>query len=224
MRYSALSFMTTVLLIAVVASMATSSLLKFTPVLATHSCDIDVDPGCIIGEGPDSDGDQLSDEYETTVTGTDPNNPDTDGDGLTDLQELILFGGICCRPDPNNPDSDGDGLSDGDEFFIYGTGVTSSDTDNDGLNDYQEVITYGTNPLNADTDSDGLSDSTEIEMGTNPNNPDTDGDGVPDGRDPDPLDMFVVPESPIGSIAMVISSLAALGAFFGLRHRRQNGI
>jgi parallel beta-helix repeat protein len=54
---------------------------------------------------PDTDGDGLTDTYESII-GTDPNNPDTDGDGLIDAQELII------GTDPNNPDTDGDGIND----------------------------------------------------------------------------------------------------------------
>lgn len=60
-------------------------------------------------QGPDSDGDGLTDLQEEQL-GTDPNNPDTDGDGLTDYEEVVLYG-----TDPLNPDTDGDGFSDGEE-------------------------------------------------------------------------------------------------------------
>jgi hypothetical protein len=200
-----------------ILSMVCGGLFLAKPVFASHSCDIDSDPGCIIGEGPDSDGDQLSDEYETTVTGTDPSDPDTDDDGLSDLLEIL-----CCGTDPNDPDTDGDGLTDGDEFFIYPTITTDPDSDNDGLLDGEEVLTYGTNPVNPDTDGDGLNDSDEIRIGTDPKNPDHDGDGVPDGRDPDPLDQFVVPEFPIGGIAAIGSMLAALGGYLGLKTRKRS--
>ena len=56
---------------------------------------------------PDSDGDGLPDDVETSITNTDPNDADTDDDGLTDGSEL--GGGT----DPNDTDSDGDGIQDG---------------------------------------------------------------------------------------------------------------
>ena len=51
--------------------------------------------------GPlDSDGDGLTDDYESLVTHTDPNNPDSDYDGRSDGQEILLDG-----TDPNNCNS-----------------------------------------------------------------------------------------------------------------------
>src|SRR5581483_6321110 len=48
----------------------------------------DVPNACAPPPPPDTDGDGLSDDDETNVYHTDPNNPDTDGDGLTDGQEV----------------------------------------------------------------------------------------------------------------------------------------
>ena len=42
-----------------------------------------------ISDGPDSDGDGLSDDAEAAA-GTDPNNPDTDGDGILDGAEVAV--------------------------------------------------------------------------------------------------------------------------------------
>ena len=60
----------------------------------------------------DSDGDGLSDEYETNVSQTNPNASDTDGDGLGDSEELF---GLRDRfiTDPLDADTDDDGLLDG---------------------------------------------------------------------------------------------------------------
>ncbi|HXI69557.1 MAG TPA: LamG-like jellyroll fold domain-containing protein [Verrucomicrobiae bacterium] len=44
----------------------------------------------ILGTPLDSDGDGLTDAYESLVRHTDPNNPDTDGDGLLDGWEVLL--------------------------------------------------------------------------------------------------------------------------------------
>ncbi len=73
-----------------------------------------VDPNDVPNDGGggtpgDADGDELADEVELFIVGTDPNNPDTDGDGLIDLE--VIFG-----LNPLNPDTDGDGVSDGDEL------------------------------------------------------------------------------------------------------------
>ncbi|OQA21327.1 MAG: Cellulose binding domain protein [Firmicutes bacterium ADurb.Bin354] len=57
----------------------------------------------------DCDLDELSDDYEVNVLGTDPTFADTDFDKITDKEEIDL--GL----DPLNPDSDGDGIIDGDE-------------------------------------------------------------------------------------------------------------
>ncbi len=149
----------------------------------------------------DTDGDDLSDEFERDVTGTDPNNPDTDGDGLRDGTEVLGEN----PTDPLDPDTDGDRLCDGpnriDDVCRAGedrdangrvdTGETdpnNTDTDGgtvpDGVEDGR-----GTDPLDPsddidvenDADGDGLIDDLEDDLGTDPNNPDTDGDGLCDG-------------------------------------------
>lgn len=40
----------------------------------------------------DTDGDGLSDDAETNVFHTNPNNPDSDGDGFTDGEEVLIYG------------------------------------------------------------------------------------------------------------------------------------
>ena len=92
---------------------------------------------------PDSDADGLSDDDETNVYGTDPNDADTDDDGLSDGDEVAL------GTDPLDPDTDGDGLSDGDE------------------------VALGTDPTNPDTDGDGDTDGEEVDFGTDPTDPDS---------------------------------------------------
>ncbi len=87
----------------------------------------------------DTDGDGLSDDYETSI-GTNPNNPDTDGDGLSDGNEVSR------GTNPLHPDTDGDGLTDGNEI-ARGTNPLQADTDGDAFNDGEEV-TAGTDPLN----------------------------------------------------------------------------
>ena len=72
----------------------------------------------------DSDGDSLTDSYESFVSFTDPSNPDTDGDGLSDSQELSA--GIATNP--LLYDTDGDGVGDGDEIAA-GSNPHSADSD-----------------------------------------------------------------------------------------------
>ena len=60
-------------------------------------------------EGEDQDQDGISDQDETLITGTDPNNADSDRDGLNDGVEVQN------RMNPLDPDMDKDGVSDGQE-------------------------------------------------------------------------------------------------------------
>ncbi|MBY4678979.1 DUF7453 family protein [Marinobacterium arenosum] len=142
-----------------------------------------------VAPAQDSDGDGLSDDDETNLYGTDPNNPDSDGDGLGDGAELLTH-----STDPLDSDSDDDGLSDGDEVNTYGTDPNNPDSDGDSLTDGDEVNTHGTDPLNPDSDADGLSDGDEVNIhGTNPLDADTDDGGIDDGTEvnidgTDPLD------------------------------------
>lgn len=82
----------------------------------------------------DSDGDGLTDSYESRTSFTDPLKSDTDGDGIPDGRELRPWVGT----DPLLYDTDGDGVGDGDE------------------------IAAGSNPLSCDSDGDGLSDADEL--------------------------------------------------------------
>jgi formylglycine-generating enzyme required for sulfatase activity len=60
--------------------------------------------------GPDTDGDALSDADEA-ARGTDPKVADSDGDGKSDAQEACHYG-----TDPRKRDTDGDGIADGAEI------------------------------------------------------------------------------------------------------------
>ncbi len=66
----------------------------------------------------DSDNDGISDEAETSVFHTPPNDADADNDGLSDGEELLVHGS-----NPMMADSDGDQVSDRDEV-IAGTNPT----------------------------------------------------------------------------------------------------
>jgi len=130
----------------------------------------------------DTDGDGLSDAYETTSADTDGDTVldyldlDSDNDGLTDAEEAE--GTLACGtpdvndtdgdgvPDHHDLDSDNDGLTD-----IVESGMGSADQDNDGVAD----VTIGW-----DANGDGLADSIE-----NFGPQDFDGDGVEDQEDLD---------------------------------------
>ena len=137
----------------------------------------------------DSSAGNLVTSFTLTYIGTpDTSNVDTDGDGLTDDYESTI------GTDPNNPDSDGDGLSDQEEDEGWGTDPNTADTDGDGLSDSDEANNYGTDPTDTDTDFDGFSDGDEIAAGSDPNDQnstpvvDSDGDGTPDDQDAFPND------------------------------------
>lgn len=128
---------------------------------------------------PDSDGDMLSDNLEST-TCTDENDADTDDDVILDGIEDKNKNGIVdeVETDPCNSDTDKDGILDGVEDAnqngIVDTGETDPtkfDTDNDGIPDGWEVR-YGLNPLvndaEVDADGDGFSNKKEYQRGTDP--------------------------------------------------------
>lgn len=140
---------------------------------------------------PDSDGDGLSDDYETHTSGSDPFVADSDSNGRSDYDDHYY--------PVTSPDSDADGLTD-DVEASYGTNPYSVDTDGDGLTDNEEINIYFTAPNNAyslsshytdwhlvdtsDSDGGGIPDRIETYLGMNPydgyddSNGDLDGDGV----------------------------------------------
>ncbi len=149
----------------------------------------------------DTDGDGILDGTEHLgLRGyiTNPNLADTDGDDLWDGYNITVSGVLhvgekSVGTDPTNPDTDGDNLTDGAEIegwdvtLIQDGELTSywvqsdplhPDVDEDGLTDYVERF-LGTDPRWWDTDQDGLWDDEDPDA----NNDDTDGDGVSDSLD-----------------------------------------
>lgn len=120
----------------------------------------------------DSDGDGMSDAWETAHN-LNPDEPgdgdaDNDGDGLSNREEHNA------GTNPDKKDSDGDTLSDQWELD-NGLDPTSVDSDNNGTGDGNE-----------DPDNDGIINIYEELVGTNPNESDSDNDGTEDGdEDPD---------------------------------------
>ncbi len=92
----------------------------------------------------DSDGDGLSDVWETRVYASDPLKADTDGDGYMDKLEVA---------NGYSPTSTA--------TSVYG------DYDQDGLSDRLELA-FGTDPTLPDTNADGRLDGPEIEEGFSP--------------------------------------------------------
>ncbi len=131
----------------------------------------------------DSDEDRLSDEYETTVTLTDPFDTDHDDDDLTDGDEVLVY-----ETSPTDPDSDDDLLLDGEEINVTLTDPLLADSDGGGTDDGTESLLALTDPNDpdddipfVDTDRDQLSDDDEAIYGTDVNDPDSDDDGLLDG-------------------------------------------
>jgi len=82
----------------------------------------------------DTDGDGITDDDETDIYGTHPNNADTDGDGINDGDELAYWG------DNWNVDYDGDGL----------INLSDPDADGDSVTDAEE-ISQGFDPADLDS-------------------------------------------------------------------------
>ena len=120
----------------------------------------------------DTDGDGLTDEFESTISFTDPNDDDTDDDGLSDGEEVNN------TPTPYNPllfDTDGDMLGDGLEVGmdnvnrLNGTDplifVPDADPSTVTSAHMQDTDSGGTIDSEEDTNRNGKRDGLE----TNPN-------------------------------------------------------
>jgi hypothetical protein len=92
----------------------------------------------------DTDGDGLSDNFETSMLGTDPNNADTDGDGLADGFDGVVPIALL----PGGVDNNGDGFADGERDL--GPDPNLADTDGDQLPDGLEVAN-NSDPLDANS-------------------------------------------------------------------------
>lgn len=140
----------------------------------------------------DTDGDGLTDEFEELL-GTDPTLGDSDADDLSDLYETTVS-----HSDPLLADTDGDGIADSVEVAAgadagrarlsdaalaagFGGGYTL-DSDADDLSDAYEVE-IGTDPYSADSDLDGVSDGREVALGADPSSIDSDHDGITDAAE-----------------------------------------
>jgi len=156
----------------------------------------------------DSDGDGLSDDYETGVLGSDPNDSDSDDDGFGDYEEDQAGTGVT---DPNsfppavwvqfryrgvesgtlsNPfntvaEGVAEGVDAGLPLMFIGTPPYAQSYEHPKLD---EPLRMGTRDgavriglIDLDSDGDGLADADEaLTYGSSPYNGDTDSDGLDD--------------------------------------------
>ena len=108
--------------------------------------------------GVDSDGDGLSDQFETQ-RGLSVFETDSDQDSRLDGHEVLNQSNPLVADEGTLSDQDQDGLSDQLEFS-FRTSPQSSDSDRDGLNDALEIL-MGFDPLDPDSDRDGIVDGAE---------------------------------------------------------------
>ncbi|MBL8788377.1 MAG: tandem-95 repeat protein, partial [Deltaproteobacteria bacterium] len=163
----------------------------------------ETDTALVVVRVDDRDGDRLCNEWEVTVTKSDPDDPDTDDDGIWDGDE-VSGGDDPLRHEPGkdtspiDADTDDDGIKDGDE--VNGTGPledfgptdpTNPDTDGDKIGDGVEVgvtepvpggVTEHGVPFEGTDTSLWIPDADPTET-TDPNDDDTDDDGIIDGNE-----------------------------------------
>jgi hypothetical protein len=89
----------------------------------------------VVSPGVDSDGDGLSDEDETALYGTHPNNPDTDGDQMPDGWEVAHD--LNPLLDDADGDPDGDGISNIEELRL---GSDPSNPEDPGAQRYVDAL------------------------------------------------------------------------------------
>ena len=133
-------------------------------------------------DGADTDGDGLSNYFETLIAFTDPvdMDGDTDNDGINDFMEVLYSDGNPNDGTDGNLDTDADNLGNASDNCPLVSNAAQTDTDADDLG----------NACDIDDDNDGWLDVDEASCGTNPLSdtsipPDHDDDGTCDLVDTD---------------------------------------
>jgi predicted transglutaminase-like cysteine proteinase len=140
---------------------------------------VENDMGRFDDENMDTDGDGLTDNYESEI-GTDPLELDTDNDGIYDKDEYDYW------TDRHKKTNDEKYLPISDMDSDGKINILDKDSDNDELSDGYE-LENDIDPADSDSDDDKLLDGREILIGTDPSNNDSDFDNVIDGYDNNPL-------------------------------------
>jgi hypothetical protein len=142
----------------------------------------------ILGTPQDSDGDGLTDAYESLVSKSNPDVYSTDGTGMADGWEVLYFGHTGVAP---NGDPDGDGLTTFQEWLMNAQGYNpvkwnsfTNSVVGDGYQNYSGdglanlmQASFGGNMLTntptwkVDTDGDGLPNEYKVMVGVSTNSP-----------------------------------------------------